>query len=332
MSSKTYTLVTGGSGFIGSFFIKNLMKIKKNVIIVDNLSTGNKLLLNSEAIFFKYSLSDSSKIDKLFKRFNITEVIHLAASIEPSESIKNKKKYIKNNVFNTQKLLKICVKYKIACFIFASSYSIYGSSTKKFKENSKKLPLSIYAKTKLMSEQDIIKILKKHKIKYGILRMSNIIGSDIKNKLGEIYNHDHIFKNYSKMYIEKKYLYNVYGTKHKTADGTAIRDYLHVNTASKMILKTMQYIQQQKKNIILNCGSGIGVSCLQIAETFFNLNKKKSIINKKEIRSGDPAIAITSNLKAKKLLKINLSPMSLKTIAKQYIEWELFLKKFKKRK
>lgn len=332
MLSKTYTLVTGGSGFIGSFFIKNLMKIKKNVIIVDNLSTGNKLLLNSEAIFFKYTLSDSSKIDKLFKRFNITEVIHLAASIQPSESIKNKKKYIKNNVFNTQKLLKICVKYKVGCFIFASSYSVYGSSTQKFKENSKKLPLSVYAKTKLMSEQDIIKILKKYKIKYGILRMSNIIGSDIKNKLGEVYNHDHIFKNYSKMYIEKKYLYNVYGTKHKTADGTAIRDYLHVNTASKMILKTMQYIQQQQKNIILNCGSGMGVSCLQIAETFFNLNKKKSIINKKEIRSGDPAIAITSNLKAKKLLKIKLSPLSLKKIAKQYIEWELFLKKFKKRK
>ena len=132
------------------------------------------------------------------------------------------------------------------------------------------------------------------------------------------------------MYIEKKYLYNIYGTKHKTADGTAIRDYLHVNTASNMILKTMKYIQQQRKNIILNCGSGIGVSCLQIAETFFNLNKKKSIINKMEIRSGDPGISLISNLKAKKLLKIKLSPMSLKKIAKQYIEWELYLKNFKR--
>ena len=229
----------------------------------------------------KHNLSNSHKINEIFNRFKIKEVIHLAASIEPSESIKNKTKYIKNNVLNTKRLLNICVKHRITSFIFASSYSIYGSSRYKFKENSKKLPLSIYAKTKLSSEKDIIKISKKYKIKYGILRMSNIVGSDIKNKLGEIYNHDHIFKNYSKMYIEKKYLYNIYGSTHKTNDGTAVRDYLDVNTASKMILKTMQYIDKKNKNIILNCGSGVGVSCLQIAQTFFNLNKKNSIINKK---------------------------------------------------
>ena len=92
----------------------------------------------------------------------------------------------------------------------------------------------------------------------------------------------------------------------------------------------MQYIGKQKKNTILNCGSGSGISCLQIAKTFFNLNKKKSTIVKKEIRSGDPVIAGISNLKVKKILKIKLPSISLEKIARQKIEWELFLKKSKK--
>ena len=91
-------LVTGGAGYIGSHIVEQLIKLKKKVIIVDNLSTGKRRLINKKAKFYKGDIKNSNKVDFVIKKNKIDSVIHLAASLSVGESQKKPKKYFNNNV------------------------------------------------------------------------------------------------------------------------------------------------------------------------------------------------------------------------------------------
>jgi UDP-glucose 4-epimerase len=321
-------LVTGGAGFIGSSLVNSLVKKNYKVIVIDNLSTGNKFLINKKANFYKVDLSNKRKVEKIFCNNNISTVFHFAASLNIKESLQNPKKYIINNILNTKILVKICKKYKVKNFVFSSTCSVYGSSGKKKRENSKKNPLSIYAKTKLEGEQIIKKIFFRTITKYAILRYYNVVGANLKDKIGEFHNHDHIFKNYSLQFIKKKSRYTIYGNNYNTFDGTCIRDYIHINDLNNIHLKILQYLKKKKKNLVMNCGNGKTYSVLQIYKAFSNLQKKSVLIIKKK-RPGDPAIAIANIDKLKKFLKFNLRYSKLSMMVKDSIAWEKYIKKNK---
>lgn len=318
-------LITGGAGFIGSNLANSLIKKKFNVTIIDDLSTGHKFLVNKKASFFKVNLNDKKKIDEIFYKKNISTVFHFAAFLNIKESQKKPQKYKLNNVSNTKILVEICKKYKVKNFIFSSTCSIYGSSPKKKTEGSKKNPISVYAKTKLSGEKIIRKIFHRTSTKYAILRYYNVVGSNLNDKIGELSNCDHIFKNYSRATIQAYPRYIIYGKDYNTFDGTCVRDYIHIKDLNNIHLKTLSYLNIKKRNLILNCGNGQGYSVFQIYKAFKNLNKKSLLIIKKK-RPGDPAIAVANINRLKRKFKFNAKYSKLNIMIKDSIAWEKYLK------
>ncbi len=278
-------LVTGGAGYIGSHVIEKLIKRGKKVFIVDNLSTGYKKLINKKAKFYKLNILKEKKLKNIILKNKIDSVIHLAASLSIGLGEKFPKKYFKNNVIGTQALLSACKLTTVKNFIFSSTAAVYKDGLYKVTEKSTIKPESVYGKTKLKAENQIIKICKKHKINYGILRYFNVVGASPTGKIGLINKGDHLFKNFSMEIFKKNPTFKIYGKNYKTPDNTTIRDYVHVSDLAEIHIKVLDKISLIKKSVILNCGYGKGISVLEAAKEFKKQSKNKVNILIKDRRS-----------------------------------------------
>ena len=323
-------LVTGGAGYIGSHIIELLVKKKTNkVIVLDNLSTGNKILINKKSEFFKGDINNKKLIIKLINKFNIDTIIHLAASLNVSEAQKNKKKYYKNNVTGTNNLLLSCKNTTVKNIIFSSSCSIYGNIKGSVNERKKPNPQGYYAFTKFKGEELIKKYAFKFNYNFGILRYFNVAGASPSGKIGEIEtSHGHLIKNIAIQSMNNKPRLNIYGDNYNTEDGTCVRDYIHVADLADVHLKGINYLKKNKKSFTLNCGYGKGYSVLQIANKFKKI-KKNTQINFMNRRPGDIAQVYSDTKKFKKLLNWKPRYNNINKIIKSAIVWEKKLKTYK---
>jgi len=316
-------LITGGAGYIGSHVIELLVKEKTNkVIILDNLSTGYKTLINKKSKFYKGDINNKKLINKLINKFNIDTIIHLAAFLNVSEAEKNKKKYYKNNVTGTRNLLLSCQNTTVKNIIFSSSCSVYGNVKGSVSENKKTNPQGYYALTKYKGEELIKKYASKFNYNFGILRYFNVAGASPSGKIGEIEtSHGHLIKNIAIQSMNQKSILNVYGNNYNTKDGTCVRDYIHVTDLADIHIKGIKYLKENKKSFIINCGYGKGYSVLQIANKFKKIKKNTQInfINK---RPGDIAQVYSDTKKFKKLLKWKPRHNDIDKIIKSAINWE----------
>ena len=249
----TNILITGGAGYIGSHIVEQLVKNKKNVIILDNLVTGYKKLINKKAIFIKADIKNRSKIKKIIKDFDINSIVHLAAHLNVSEAEKNKKKYYQNNIIGTKNLLEACKNTNVKNIIFSSSCSIYGNVKGSVGEKRKPNPQGYYGYTKYKGEELVKKLSLKYKFKYGILRYFNVAGASPSGKIGEIEkSHGHLIKNLAIQSLKKKPKIKIFGNDYKTKDGTCIRDYVHVSDLADIHIKGLNYLQKKQKSFFFN--------------------------------------------------------------------------------
>ena len=297
----TNILITGGAGYIGSHIVEQLVKNKKNVIILDNLVTGYKKLINKKAIFIKADIKNKSKIIKIIKDNNITSIIHLAAYLNVSEAERNKKKYFNNNISGTKNLLEACKNSTVKDIIFSSSCSIYGNVKGSVGENRKPNPQGYYGYTKYKGEELVKKLSVKYKFRYGILRYFNVAGASPSGKIGEIEtSHGHLIKNLAIQSLKKKPIIKIFGNDYKTRDGTCIRDYVHVSDLADIHIKGLNYLKKNQKSFILNCGYGKGYSVQQIVNIFKKIKKNVEVQYQKK-RPGDIAQVYASTKKFKKI-------------------------------
>ena len=127
MNKNQNILVTGGGGYIGSHIVELLVKTKANIIVLDNLITGHKKLINKKAIFIKEDILNKTALTQIINDYKINSIIHLAGSLNISEAEKNKNKYYRNNVGGTLNLVNSCKNSNVNNIIFSSSCSIYGN-------------------------------------------------------------------------------------------------------------------------------------------------------------------------------------------------------------
>ena len=322
MNKKENILVTGGAGYIGSHIVELLIKTKSNIIIIDNLVTGHKKLLNKKAKFIKVDIKNKTLITKIINDYEISSIIHLAGSLNVSEAEKNKKKYYKNNVEGTLNLIKACKNSFVKNIIFSSSCSVYGNVKGSVNEKMKPNPQSYYALTKYKAEEIIKKFSKKYNYKYGILRYFNVAGASPSGKIGEIEtSHGHLIKNIAIQSLKKKPVINIYGNDYKTKDGTCIRDYIHVSDLATIHIMALKYINKNSKSLILNCGYGKPYSVLDIAN-IFKIKKKNTQIRFKKRRPGDIAEVYSNTKKINKILKLKVKYDNLENILDSAYKWE----------
>ena len=315
-------LITGGAGYIGSHVAEVLIKNKKKIFIVDNLSTGYKKLINKRATFVKLDILKTKKLKDIVKKNKIDSVIHLAANLEISEGEKYPKKYFRNNVIGTKSLLLACENTSVKNVIFSSSAAIYKDGQHKVNENSIIKPKSVYGKTKIKAEKIIKQFCKRNNINYCILRYFNIAGSSTSGKIGLINKSDHLFKNFSREIIKKRPILKIYGDNYDTKDGSCIRDFIHVSDIAEIHFKVLEKINKVKNSKILNCGYNKGISVLDVAKVFKKQTSKNVKILVSKRRKGDLVKIIASNTNLKKFIKWKPKFNNLNTIVKSSINWE----------
>ena len=315
-------LITGGAGYIGSHTTEILVKNKKEIYIVDDLSTGFKRLINKKAKFFKTNILNKNKIKKIIDQNNIDSVIHLAAVLSVGESEKNPKKYKRINVDGTKKLLEAIKNTKVKNIIFSSTCAVYKDGFTKVSEKTKTNPTSVYGNTKLKCEELIKIFCKKNRLNYGILRYFNVAGASASGKIGQINKGDQLFKNLSLEVQKKKPVFKIYGSKYKTKDGTCVRDYIHVSDISEIHYKVLIKIEKDKISTILNCGYGNGISVKNALDEFKKYANKNLKIVKLPNRKGDMVKIIGDNSKLKRFIKWRPKFNNLKKIVKSCIVWE----------
>ena len=300
-------LVTGGLGFIGSHTCVELLNNNHQIVIVDNLS--NSKIKNHKSIFkitqkqsyfYELDLLNFNQLEEIFKKHNITEIIHFAGSKAVSESIKKPIYYYENNIITTMNLLKLSKKYNVKKFIFSSSATVYGSSKSPLSEESL-IGVGItnpYGRTKYFIEE-ILKDFSKANtnINFISLRYFNPVGCHSSQLIYEDPNgipnnlmpyvirvamKNNIDDTLDDVYKEL----NIFGYDYPTRDGTAIRDYIHVVDLAKAHVKAVES-KIDKSYEVYNVGTGKGTTVLEIVETFKKVNKLKLPYKMVNRRDGD---------------------------------------------
>jgi UDP-glucose 4-epimerase len=308
-------LIIGGAGYIGSHMVQRLRSTKNKVTILDNLSTGFRNAIN-DTDFIEGDIKDCALLTKIFKDRGIEAVMHFASYMQVSESVKKPDIYYENNVSNTINLLNIMAKNNVRKFIFSSSAAIFGEPEyTPIDESHPKNPINPYGRSKLMVEG----ILKDYESAFGLksvcLRYFNAAGADEGGNLGEQHSPEtHLIPILLQVASGRRERASVFGTDYPTADGTCIRDYIHVSDLCEAHIAALDYLNKKHKSQNFNLGNGGGFSVAEVVETVRRISGKPLQIDYEERRPGDPAVLVADSTLAKKMLNWNPCFTQLETI------------------
>jgi len=319
---KEKILVTGGAGYIGAQNLKLLKKNSFSPITFDNLSTGN-LSSVKWGDFIKGDLKNLTDIDNALKKYKPKAVMHFAANALVYESTQNPQKYYENNVIGTINLLKAMLENNIKYFIFSSSCATYGHPEfSPITEDHPQIPISPYGKSKYMIEEILKDYSNVYGLRYVTLRYFNAAGADLELEIGENRTEEtHLIPLAIDTSLGINPFLNIYGTDYDTLDGTAIRDYIHVEDLASAHLKALNYIFEGKNSIELNLGSEKGFSVLEIVKEIEKLTQKKINLKYVKRRKADPSILFADSSKAKKVLKWYPEVSDIQTIITSALKW-----------
>ena len=277
-------LVTGGTGYIGSHTVVNLLDRGYDVVIVDNYCNSKPEVLNriqkitgKKPRFYKLSVQDEPELRKVFEQENITDVIHFAGLKSVAESVAKPDLYVANNVGSSRILLKLMKEYGVHNIVFSSSATVYGVPDHVPLKEEDKVGgcTNPYGQTKL----DIEFMLKDYAkanpdANIAILRYFNPIGAHPSGLIGEDPNGipNNLMPYITQVAVGKRDHLNVYGNDYKTIDGTGVRDYIHVVDLAYGHLCALRKLASKPGLVIYNLGTGRGTSVLELVHAFENVN------------------------------------------------------------
>jgi UDP-glucose 4-epimerase len=328
---KKQILVTGGAGYIGSHTIKQLGEAGYDLVVYDNLSTGNASAVTHYRLALG-ELADRQQLAQVFAEHNFDAVLHFAASISVPESIVKPLAYYSNNTANTLNLLHCCQQFGVNKFIFSSTAAIYGQPTvNPITEDTIPQPLNPYGSSKLMSERIIRDYAIASDLKYVILRYFNVAGAEVGGTLGQSGKKaSHLIKVACDAALGQRPNVSIFGTDFDTPDGTGIRDYIHVDDLARAHVDALIYLNSdspeeqlsQRPSQILNCGYGQGYSVRQVIEKVKEISGVDFTVIEAERRAGDPACVIAANDRITKILGWQPRFNDLDTIVRTALDWD----------
>ena len=280
-------LVTGGTGYIGSHTVVNLLNTGYDVVIVDNYCNSKPEVLNRiEKIcgkrprFYKVTVQYEEALRKVFEQEKITDVIHFAGLKSVAESVAKPDLYVANNVGSSRVLLKVMKEFGVKNIVFSSSATVYGVPDHvPLKEDDKVGGCTNpYGQTKLDIEYMLKDYAKENPdANIAILRYFNPIGAHPSGLIGEDPNGipNNLMPYITQVAVGKRERLNVYGNDYKTVDGTGVRDYIHVVDLAYGHLCALRKLAEKPGLVIYNLGTGKGTSVLELVHAFENVNNIK---------------------------------------------------------
>jgi UDP-glucose 4-epimerase len=317
-------LVTGGAGYIGSHMVWRLIDAGERVVVADRLSTGFDWAVSPEAELKIGELADPHFRKSLFERGDIEAIIHFAGSIIVPESVADPLMYYKNNTANSRDLIEDAVSFGVKQFIFSSTAAVYGNvGGDPVLESASLLPESPYGRSKLMTEIMLADAAAAHDLRYTALRYFNVSGADPQKRTGQsTKGATHLIKVASETALGKRGAMQLFGTDYPTADGTCVRDYIHVTDLAEAHYLALQRLRNGGDSLIANCGYGKGYSVKQVIDAVKRMSGKDFEVEVTGRRPGDASSVVANSSLAKAEFGWVPKHDDLDFIVKTAIEWE----------
>lgn len=315
-------LVIGGAGYIGSHVCQALHQQGMSPIVYDNFSTGHRWAVQWGPCI-EGDVGDEQKLREVFETYRPLGVIHLASFINVLESASYPGKYYANNVVASLSLLKTLSLYPQTFLIFSSTAAVYGNShLRPIEEIQMSNPQNVYGKTKWMVEQMISDFAQRYGIRFIIFRYFNAAGADPLGRIGEAHIPEtHLIPRAIRAALKKGPKLTIFGASHPTADGTAVRDYLHVHDLASAHIKAIQWLLNNNNSLTLNLGTNQGAS---IEEILSMIRKKTSLeipLTYASSNPSEPSFLIANSSKAWETLRWMPAMSDLEQIIETALHW-----------
>lgn len=327
-----HVLVTGGTGFIGSHTVLELLKNDYQVTVIDNLSNSKRESLKrvenitgKSVKFYELDLLDKESMTDLFQNNSFYAVIHFAGLKAVGESVEKPLYYFKNNVSGTIILCEVMKAHNVKNLVFSSSATVYGDpSESPIAETSSLMAVNPYGRTKLMIEEILGDLFRSDpEWSISLLRYFNPVGAHKSGVIGEDPNGipNNLMPYITQVAVGKREYLNIFGNDYSTHDGTGVRDYIHVVDLARGHLQALNTLADGHKIEAYNLGTGKGSSVLDVVKAFETANNVTIPYEIVPRRPGDAAVCYADPSKAAEKLHWK-TEFDLQTMCRDSWNWQ----------
>lgn len=297
------TLVTGGAGYIGAITVRALRRTGRDVVVLDSLDTGDAASV-SDAELVVGDIADAPLVEDLCRRRRVEEIVHFAAHKAVAESMRNPGRYFGNNVVGSARLIEAASAAGVGRIVFSSSAAVYG--TPDSVPVDEKAPVrceSVYAETKAMVERILGWYDATHGVRSVSLRYFNAAGASDDGLLGERWDRSqNLMPHVMKALLGASPHLEIFGDDYPTADGTCVRDYIHVEDLAVAHVAALDHLVRGGETMTCNVGTGRGTSVREIVAATERITRRPvpTVIGPR--RAGDPAACYADVTRAREVL------------------------------
>jgi len=323
--SKVRVLVTGGAGYIGSHAVLALKDAGWPVAVIDDLSNGTRAIVPADVPFFEGDIADRRFVDGVLRDQGIGAIMHFAGSIVVPESVEKPLDYYRNNTLASHALISAAVDAGVKHILFSSTAAVYGAPEQvPIREDDPKLPINPYGASKLMTERMLSDASAAHPFNFGALRYFNVAGADPGGRSGQIgKGSTHLIKVAVEAAVGKREHIDIFGSDYPTADGTCIRDYIHVSDLAAAHVAALDWLARNPdENLVLNCGYGKGLSVLEVLDAVDRHTNRPIKRVMAERRAGDPPELVAANQRLLETLEWRPAYADIDRIVGDALAWE----------
>jgi UDP-glucose-4-epimerase GalE len=314
-------LVTGGAGFIGSVVVDQLRGRGERVVVVDDLSRGFLAAVDDDVPFYQVPVGEADAIREIVTQHDVEACIHLAGLIAVGESVIEPALYWRRNVAESISLLETLTTAGVELVVFSSSAAVYGNPQEvPIPEDHKLLPTSPYGNTKLTIERVLEDLGTAGSLRATALRYFNAAGAT--ERRGERHDPETHLIPLALRAVRNETPLRIFGTDYPTPDGTAVRDYIHVDDLVAAHVLAIDYLRAGGSSIALNLGVGHGSSVRQIVEAVGRVAGRPVDVIESERRAGDPASLVAASDRARAVLNWKPQITDLDAIIQSAWNWE----------
>jgi UDP-glucose 4-epimerase len=293
-------------------------------VVLDNLCTGVRGLVAEDATFMEGDAADSKLVRELIQDLSVDAVIHFAGSVVVPDSVENPLFYYANNTVASRALIEACVAEGVQNFVFSSTAAVYGMpETMPVSEDAATSPINPYGRSKLMTEWMLRDTAEAHDFRYAALRYFNVAGADEKGRTGQSTPcATHLIKRACQAALGRVHHLGIFGTDFPTADGTGVRDYIHVMDLIEAHLLALDHLRESGTSLVCNVGYGHGFSVREVVRAVERVSGQPLPVQEGPRRAGDPPAIIANSQRLKSTLKWEPEFDDLDRIVRSAYAWE----------